>query len=380
MKKCFFILLMLGMLLGAVTAAVAQNAVSAVLAMGDLEKRDAGEKDYLCYPQLENAGPYTESVNAAIAEKMQLQAYQNLMQFGTGSAGLQVDFESTLQENVLSLVVSAHGKMPVGRPSQVYYPMNFDLLTGEEIAFESLFADADGAMEFMEAKLAEMEETLSTHLENRSLFPVPFHRYTVDNTGGITLWYERDQLSFLSGFSGSVYFRFSELEPWYDLSDTGYINRILEKETEVGFMQGLGMRNCVGEPLENALRKFRSTVDSEFYPGGVCYEVEDARLQGTVLIADEGEEWVMGMLSGRMDDGGIITGKTTLEEAKEMLGSEYVSLMMDENTAQIYRVCAGESITYKKTIATSNGDQNAAYTLYGDENGVVQYIKLMIEQ
>lgn len=378
MKKCMLFLMVM-VLLALMPLALAGEE-GAVAALGTVEEKANGADDYVVYPALENAGPFTEEINGQITEKMQLQAYQNILQFGTGSAGLQVDFEAAMGEKMVSLVVSAKGKMPFGRPSQVYYPMNFCLESGEEIPFESLFADADGAMAYMEMRLEEMEETLSTHLENRSLFPVPFERYTVDETGGITLWYEREQLSFLSGFSGSVYFRFSELEPYYDLSETGYLSSIRKTDEKIGFLSGLGSRMCIGVSLEDALLKYRSTVDSEYYPGGACYEVEDARLQGTVLIVDEGEETVLGMLTGRMDDGGIITGKTTLEEAKALLGNDYISLMMDENTAQMYRVCAGESVTYKKAISTPHGEQNAAYTLYGDANGVVQYIKLMIEQ
>lgn len=378
MKKCMLFLMVM-VLLALMPLALAGEE-GAVAALGTVEEKENGADDYVVYPALENAGPFTEEINGQITEKMQLQAYQNILQFGTGSAGLQVDFEAAMGEKMVSLVVSAKGKMPFGRPSQVYYPMNFCLESGEEIPFESLFADADGAMAYMEMRLEEMEETLSTHLENRSLFPVPFERYTVDETGGITLWYERDQLSFLSGFSGSVYFRFSELEPYYDLSETGYLSSIRKTDEKIGFLSGLGSRMCIGVSLEDALSKYRSTVDSEYYPGGACYEVEDARLQGTVLIVDEGEETVLGMLTGWMDDGGIITGKTTLEEAKALLGNDYISLMMDENTAQMYRVCAGESVTYKKAISTPHGEQNAAYTLYGDANGVVQYIKLMIEQ
>lgn len=379
MKKCFFALLMM-VLMALLPAVRAIEAGPALVVCGDVEQRNAGEKDFLCYPMLANAGEHTDTVNEMIWERMQLSAYQNVMKFGTGNAGLQVDFESTLQGNVLSLVISANGKMPAGRPSQVYYPLNIDLLTGEEIPFDVLFADAEGALAYMELRLEEREESLSTHLENRSLFPVPVERYTLDENGGLTVWYERDQLSFLSGFSGSVYFRFSELEPYYDLSENGYVNRILEKDTEVGFWNGLGDRNCLGLSLEDALKKYRSTVDSEYYPGGAVYETEDARMQGTLLITDETEETVKGLISSNLDDNGIVTGKTTLQEAKMLLGDEGVSMLIDEETALQYRVCAGESMTYRRIIHTQAGEMHTAYTLFADENGVVQYIKLMMEE
>ncbi len=366
----------------AAQASVIPDAVdAAVVAMGNLEERAAGERDYVCFPVLEHAGEHTDAINAQIQQKANLSAYQNVMTFGTGSTGLRVDYEAVLQGDILSLVIIADGKMPVGRPSQVYYPMTIDVQTGEEIAFETLFHDAHGAIQYIEQVLEnEMEERLSTHLENRSLFPVPYDRFMLDEKGGLTFFYERDQLSFLSGFSGAVYFRHSELMPYYDLTEGSVLNRIMEKETEDGFMAGLGERNCIGLPLDDVLKKYRSTVDSEYYPGGALYEVEDARLQGTFLLTDESEEKVTGLLSSRLDDGGIVTGKTTLTEAIQLLGDGYVEMPMDENTAEAYRVCPGRSVVYTEKKDNQNGSTKQSYTLYADEQDIVQYLKLMIEE
>ncbi len=380
MKKWFVLLVALVCLMHCLPT-MAEGIGPALVACGDMAAKESGENDYIIYPVLANGGEHTEKINAMIMERAQIAAYQNVMLYGTGSTGLRVDFEGHVQDNVMSLVISAEGKMPVGRPSQMYYPITVDLETGEEIPFDALFTDADGAKAHMEETLEnEVEETLSTHLENRSLFPVPFDRYTLDENGGITLYYEKDQLSFLSGFGGAVYFRFSQLEPYFDLADGSYMNRVLEEKTEVGYLHGLGDRNCIGMEMEEALKKYRSTVDSEFYPGGACYEVEDARLFGTVLIADENEETVIGLLCSRVDDGGIVTGKTTLEEAKEMLVNTGIMLSMDEATAVQYRVCAGESLTYKTTLAVNGETRQADYTVYADANGVVQYVRLMITE
>lgn len=344
-----------------------------------VEEMMAQGMDFMAVPQM--AGSLADdAINAAVREKAQIDAYENIMKYGTGSAGLQVYPEvMTDMGNVYSLVMSANGKMPVGRPSQVYYPMTFDKSTGEEIPFEALFSDVDGAMAYMESKVGGMEENLSTHLENRQLLPVPFDRYTIDEYGNMIIWYERDQLSFLSGFSGSVYFRFSELEPYFDLGEGGYLHGLMTEEKQSGFLSGLGDRNCLGWPLKTALKRFRSTIDSEYYPGGASYEVEEPVLRGARLLTDESEEKVLGILVSNLDDNGIITGKTTLEEAKTMLGNDGTYMALDEAIAAEYSVCPGGSMTYRKNMTIGSEEQTVLYTLYADETGIIRYLKLAIE-
>lgn len=386
MKKCllFFLIamqLMTGTWVLADVSMVMYPLFDDDLPETSLEMMMAEGEDFLVVPKLPDEVGKADVINAAVREKAQIAAYENIMTYGTGSAGLQVFPDGMMQKgNVYSVAISANGKMPVGRPSQVYYPMTFDITTGEEIPFEAFFADVDGAMEYMETKVEGMEEGLSTHLENRQLLPVPFDRYTIDENGNMIIWYERDQLSFLSGFSGSVYFRFSELEPYYDLSEGSYLNGILSKEMQAGFMAGLGSRLCLGDDLQTALTRFRSTIDSEYYPGGACYEVEDPMLRGALLLTDESEEKVMGMLVSNLDDNGIITGKTTLDEAKALLGEDGIAMTIDEDIAVEYRVCTGTSLTYRREMSILSEQQMIDYTLHADERGVIQYIKISLAQ
>ena len=360
------------------SSCLAQETMPALTSAGDMQAKANGENDYVIYPVLENGGEYTESVNTQMMEKARISAFLQLMQFGTGSTGLRVDWDGHVNGNVLSVVIGADGKMPVGRPSQVYYPMNFDLETGEEIPFEALFTDADAAMAHMEMLLEnEVEETLSTHLENSALFPVPFERYTLEQDGGLTIWYEKDQLSFLSGFSGSVHFRFSDLEEYYDLTEGSMMQRF-RQQSETGYLQGFAKTDCLGLSFEETVKQLRSTVDSEFYPGGALFEMEDAVLRGNYLITDEGEETVLGILCGRVDDGKIMTGNTTMDEARELLGDNGISILVDADIADQYRVCPGESVTYKTIVMLEDEKRQADYTLYGDVDGIVRFVKLMI--
>ena len=135
---------------------------------------------------------------------------------------------------------------------------------------------------------------------------------------------------------------------------------------------GFNMEVELGMSVEALTDYYPQAADSEYYPGGACFEVETAALRGTLILTDENEETVTGVLSHRVDYFGIFTGKTTLSEAEAMIGQEpAMRLDLDEAAAEIYRVCPGTAVIYKL-----NRD---VLTLYADENGIVQYIKLALE-
>ena len=351
---------------------------------------------YICYPALKveenpEAQALAEKINGYIQETAQIPAYLQLLStLQPGGTGLTMDYDMSCSDLYVSLVFSAKGKMLAGRPSQVYYPMTLNLKTGEPVAFEDLFTDPEGAKAFIEAYLEEeVEPTLSTYLENSQLFPVPYNRFFLDGNGNLILYYENSQLSFLSGDSGAVAFRYSELWDWLDTSWSGIPMSVLDTPEE--YLGGMTMKeqmdeicmgvyplwgfNMEGEPgmsVEALTDLYPQAADSEYYPGGACFEVETAALRSTLILTDENEETVTGVLSHRVDYFGIYTGKTTLTEAEALIGQEPMArLALDGAAAEIYRVCPGTSVIYKL-----NGYM---FTLYADENGIVQYIKLALE-
>ena len=363
---------------------------------------------FVYYPVL-NAGEspdaqaLAEKINGYIQETAQIPAYLQLLStLQAGGTGLKMDYDMSASydldetgENLkcapyVSLVFSAKGKMLVGRPSQVYYPMTLNMKTGETVAFEDLFIDPEGAKAFIEAYLEEeVEPTLSTYLENNQLFPVPYDRFFLDGNGNLILYYENSQLSFLSGDSGAVAFRYSELWDWLDTLPDGvpmavldtpeeYLGGMTMKEQMDEFnmggypLWGFNMEVELGTSVEALTNLYPQAADSEYYPGGACFEVETAALRGTLILTDENEETVTGVLSHRVDYFGIFTGKTTLSEAEALIGQEpAMRLDLDEAAAEIYRVCPGTAVIYKL-----NRD---VLTLYADENGIVQYIKQALE-
>ncbi|MBQ7655189.1 MAG: hypothetical protein IJI53_09020 [Clostridia bacterium] len=374
-----------------------------------MERNIEGPADsFVRYPELmtEDSAyqPSVEKINAAIQAQANIPGYLQLLStISEGSTGLRMDYEigalcyhsadmpdgqSQLGNSYLSILFSAEGKMLQGRPSQIYYPMTFDLRTGESMTFDQLFTDPDAAKERIEALLeTDVEPTLSTYLENNQLFPVPYDRFFLDGFGHLIIVYEQNQLSFLSGYSGSVSFRYSELIPQLNFSSAeleGYFDPVLtaSEETRLSFIQQM-MRSLpvatrrtisLGDDLEKVLSDFRSTTDSGYYPDGAYYEVEDANYRGTLILTDESEETVTGLLTSRTDLMDIQTGKTTLDEAIALIGAEpAIRLPIDETAAEMYRVCPGALALY---TFTDDQGRPVQFFLYADEAGTVQYISL----
>ena len=389
---------------------------------------DGPEGSYVLYPVFFAVDPdsmekyessVADKINETVQEKAHIPEYVQLLSTVTaGGTGLQMDYSMGVVSEwqnpyelsmgrYLSILFNVTGKMLMGRPSQVYYPFTFDLTTGEEVSFDQLFSDPDGAKNYIESKLEEeVEPLLSTYLENNQLSPVPYDRFFLDGEENIIFLYENSQLSFLSGFSGSVAFRYSELAPWLNVSpdsvvaqtsriayqrkyfpdDAMYFLLSLQQDFSLGWLPV-----HLGDDLEFTLSKYRSTTDSGYYPGGAYYEVEDAVLRGVLILTDENEETVTGLLTSRADFYQIQSGKTTLDEAEAFLNwppagqkasaelpdtilnrTPDARLSISADLAEMYRVCPGTASVY--TFTDPYG-KSLSLTLYADEEKVVQYVK-----
>lgn len=406
---CFFLL---WLCLGA--AAISENgenqSLPITLSVQTVLAPEGEGTSYVRYPLLTANdaafAPAVEKINRTMEDKAHIPDYLRLLSSLTpGGTGLRMDCsiglnivsqqeeQSEIKDWVFSVLLSAEGKMLSGRPSQVYYPMTFDLRTGEEISFDQLFTNPQGAKTFIEEYLQEeVEPTLSTHLENSQLFPIPFDRFFLDSFGHVILVYENSALSFLSGTSGAVSLRFSQLEPWLDLSPDGVISHlpwyqhVLSLGREEASAACWSYLSCgslvpssrsqlaIGLPWAFIEENFHITSDSGFYPGGACYEVEEAEYRGALILTDEREETVTGIVSGQVDLYGLQTGKTTLDEAEDFLSRDPAArIEISEAAAELYHVCPGDALVYP-----FDGWNSAplTLTLYADEAGIVQYLKL----
>ena len=383
---------------------------SADLAIDKVEKWVDGNR-HIIYPKFVANDPARKKVadrlNQYIYDTAHIGEYLQLLpSVQAGGTGLVVSYNQTTshqffqgEQRVFSLLISATGKMLQGRPGTVYYPMTLDCDTGDPITFDQLFIDPDGAKAFIEQYMLDVVvPSLSTYLENNQLLPVPWDQFYLPGEGMITFYYNKDQLSFLSGHPGAVTFRFSELWDYLDTSANGIPMQFIGRGYQFDqysvpadlsqWREEMLQRMLLGHipsldnfpfglpsidwTVERLKKDYRVTVDSSFYPGGACIEVENPECRGTLLLTDADEITITGILSSRVDMYGIITGKTTLQEAKALLGTPNAELPFSQAAADMYLVCPGTAAIY----SYQNEFDSVSLTLYADENHVIQYIKL----
>ncbi|MBE5782669.1 MAG: hypothetical protein E7329_05045 [Clostridiales bacterium] len=375
---------------------------------------------HVVYAQLVAQDPafsaVVEKVNQAIQETASIQDYVNLLPtVQADGTGLLVHDSLAIASSSLYLegegyfyvLMEAEGKMPKGRPSHHYYPMLFDMASGERVSFDQLFTDPEGAKAYIENYLLEVvEPRLSSYMENNQLFPVPYENFGFSEDGHIVIYYPSDQLSFLSGTSGAVAFRYSELWEYLDTSESGIAlqmvktGRYVQQYTEnrapdelrnviqeyLRALPGLDhVSPSLGTSMEHMKENYPITTDSGYYPGGAYFETETPELLGTYLITDPNESYLSGILTSRIDMYGIETGKTTLAKAKELLGAPTAELPLDETAAGMYLVCPGTLSIYSfihdfpiQKGETGQDSSSVSLALYADTAGVVQYISLSL--
>lgn len=358
---------------------------------------------YVVYPVLSDplSRESVALVNKTIEEKAQIADYLRVLGTVTeGSVGLTVDCDCTqdVSKGIFSVVLSASGKMPQGRPAQKYYAMTFDLATGEEISFDRLFTDANAALEQIERLMDEqVSDILSTYMENSALTPVPTEHFAVLHDA-VTFYYDEDQLSFLSGDSGAVSFWYYELAPYLDLSASGVAARLKTAESAgvnddeqraqtisdlaahgvmPGLNVGLGAANetvlSIGTDVSALTDAFKQTTDSGYYPGGAYIEVEYPLLRGTYILTNEAGEKVTGFVCSRLDMFGIQTGVTTAQEWRALLGQPQSTETLDAAEAESLLLPAGTSDVY----AFGNPDKGLyTLTLHADDSGVLRAVIL----
>ena len=349
-----------------------------------------GDQAVCAWPRFELNGATlsSEALNDLLFREAEIGQYLDLApRIGPGSQGLKLDYTLYTVDGTnrfLSLVLSAKGRMPAGRPGQKWYPFVFDLLGGGRLDFGSLFPEGCGAEERIEAYIeAELEENLSDYMENRELFPVPYDRFAICGQG-LLFFYDYAQLSFLSGYSGQILIPWHILEGIPGSGDPDWRTAAAEMRTvpdgapgavilaaaAEGSIPGLPLQ--IGTPLDTLLESFRSAADPGYWYGGNSYETEDARLYRTLLLTDEKEEALTGIWTGQVNMAGLITGISTLEECAIRLGPPDRLLETDDNSLYAPLFGAGTALFY------SAGDYSLI--LYAGEGRPLDAVLLVPEQ
>ncbi len=378
-RKEAWIFILVLMLLAAFGLANAEEA-----GISETQKQWENGESTICFPLLEGDTPAVERINQTMCEKTSIEAYKSLLNnLNFGGVGLNITYENALGEKYYSVVISASGKMLQGRPGQKYYAMTFDLSTGEEVSFDTLFTDSEAALALIEDKMEnEVSDILSTYMDNAELLPIPTDRFALVNQT-LTFYYDNEQLSFLSGDAGAAAFEYYELAPYlkldadspagdlFALCESAEAGERLRKLAESGtlFESTFGTPlMTLDQPLEDVLERLKQSTDSSYYSNGRIVEVEHPAMRGTYLLTDEAETELMGLMTVHHAVCGLIPKRTTQSEWQALLGGPDASIALDAQTAEVYRLSAGISDSYICGIYT--------LTLHADKNGVLEAIIL----
>ncbi len=374
---------------------------------------------YVTYPLLKARDPALREVIAKINKQIEETAHTAdyialLSGLKASDSTLTMNYDMLTSEGFMngrgyiSILINVQGQMQSDPPAQADYPMTFNLASGERVLFEELFIDSAGAKAYIEEALrSSISQDLADCFENNQLLPVPYQQFALSGHGHITFYYDKDQLSFKSGAPGAVSFRFSELWDYLDTSSSGipmsFMNtgfgtpqypkvhgvlldykEVINAAAHLGDIAGIdNYVPSVGSTLEHAFRWWSPVGNAATYPaGGYFYRLETPQSRGTLLLTDEAKSMITGLLTSRVDSYGIETGKTLLAEAMSLVGLPATEFPVSQTDAQRLLVCEGSAAAYRFTDATvidSYTLSTLSLTLYADMDGIVQYIKLAIE-
>lgn len=272
----------------------------------------------------------------------------------SGQQKLTVGYDSYLNDQLFSVVLSARGKLPKTRDGHEYTALTYDLKTGERLTLDQLFTDVDSALAAMEEKAsAALSEELNGYMEYSDITPLPADSFTV-NENGITFWYPSEQFSLVSGYSGACRFLFEELEafliaPANDRLAENEQKALVEDSVSNGMLPHVPA--ALGQNLQELIVEYRLLRVPDEFPGGRYFLLEHPEFQGVVLISDSlQEEYANSVVEGiQLRRGGIhglLIGQTTQTEWQQILGMPASNVVMTESMAYDYGLCEGSYDVY----------------------------------
>lgn len=229
-----------------------------------------------------------ERVNEQIRELGSIDSFLSLLSGITpGSTGLKVNWESNCSRDlscprVLSLVIRAEGKMPKGRPGICFFPMTFDLASGERVLFSDLCTDEEAARQSTDLLCEEkIAPEISDYMRSSLITPVPCDNFYLDGRGSIVFYYPADQFSFVSGAPGAAALSIRDIGG-IDSSENSFCAKaMVPGKADPAF-------SLLGTDLEETLSSLRAPYDSEWFPGGEEWYVEEALFRGTGIVSTNG--------------------------------------------------------------------------------------------
>lgn len=315
----------------------------------ELLKQEAGDS-YISLPKVSGlADPAVEAaLNAAIYDDGHFaELERNLSSAAQSASGLKVAaeyevIESADGEGLLSVLISASGKIGPGRPGYRAIPLVYSLETGRRIMADDLFLDRETAQAALDELTAEnIEPAVSDYLRPENLYPVPIDSFLIDESG-LSFYYAQEDYATLSNRSGAVNFHWDEIEGLLKREEGSVLASLrlsdrAEKAGEMirgaalaGRLPGIPVR--LGESMEEVLERYPLLFDAEIFDKAEKYQMEDARFRQTAVLAGNGE--VSGLISTRMNLWGLLTERSLRTQALAFLGQPDSSIRLDKAGAE----------------------------------------------
>jgi len=319
----------------------------------------------IVYPQLEGLEDEAiqRFINDDIAEKAGIAMHLvTVSALREGGWGLHITYESFLQNNLFSVVISAKGEMPNGREGQQYTALCYDLATGTALTPECIFTDAEAAIAWMEEQAEEtLGEEVFGYLEKSSLVPFPAVNFSMD-ADGITFYYPFEQFAWLSGYSGACQFDYGELSDyirWDELTAlTGFAKPIYDDTQAREMIEQLCAQGrlpriptAIGDNMTEIIAQYRLMREPDLYPGGRYYQLEAPQFRRVQILTDALEKGyersqVLGFQVMRGELFGIHIGVTSQERWREILGEPQSTVVFSQSLAYDYSLPAGKGDYY----------------------------------
>jgi len=349
-------------------------------------RRESGASavEYLQLEGLDNAY-VQDTVNEAVvhAASAHLDTFAVLEAGSEGSLRLfsRADiWPSPERHDLLSVLLTAEGRMPTGRPGFEYIPLMFDLADGQAVTASDIFTNPQEALAwFEEDAYQRLSEDLSVYLDLEAISPFPLERLLVSRTG-ISFYYPPDTLTWLSGRSASFHYLFHEIQGLMNLSEGSFLaglgiagllapNEQTGRQVEEAAQQGRlpGLDASLGEALAEVIDRLKLLHDPEGFPEGEQYRMEDDSFRGSLLVSGDGQT-VSGILSRRMNLFGLITGQADRAAVESALGQPFASLPLTESAAALYGLSEGSMSAYLY------GDRELR--IYFNQNGLMDAVWL----
>ena len=320
-----------------------------------------------------------DPVKMAIDMQIAVRFAQDQAQTALGRSDAVIRQDGTLYQNgkIASMARTWQGEQANGREGSSAAALTVSLETGMEIYLDELFSDYEGAVAAMECIIEDdVLASMSDYMEYAELLPVPVDNFSISETG-LTVYYPEDRYRYFDGEAGSVTFLWHEIadfigeeSPVYVLSRPQEIH-VSELRSALALGTFDEYLSCRIEMELGWARKLHHLGDPDYTRDALVYPLE--RMRGFAVEipkyaeTEEDDTPISAIRASNIATGGLITGKTRIEELYAIFGEPVKTIVYDEEAAQDALLEPGESLFF---------DDTGILQAHFDEDGVLSCVIL----